>query len=122
MAIPAGDYRRRLFDIEMIDSMSMHVPEFPAVDRSVTSARGVLHLVWKANDWPCNTELPVISDRLVNATQYQNHTESREVTEPTRLLIKDTLTAVNRLGWITRTGELDPPDRIFTKDRLKRVG
>jgi len=117
----AGDYKPQLLRTEIVDGESMYVLELTAVDRSVTYHR-VLYWVRKSNSWPYKAEFYSLSDRLLKTCLYQKFERMAGRTRPTRLTMQDAL----------RTGEesvldysdmrlRDLPDKIFTKDYLKRL-
>jgi outer membrane lipoprotein-sorting protein len=116
-----GDYTSQLLRTEKIDGESMHVLELTAVDRGVTYHR-VLYWVRVSNNWPYKAEFYSLSDRLLKTCLYQKFERMAGRMRPTRLTMQDAL----------RTGEesvmeyadmrlRDLPDKVFTKDYLKRL-
>jgi outer membrane lipoprotein-sorting protein len=116
-----GDYSPRLLRTETIDGASTYVLELNAVDRGVTYHR-VLYWVRQENNWPHKAEFYSMSDRLLKTAHYRNYAKLGDRVRPTRLVMHDAL----------REGEesvldysdlkaRELPDRIFTKDYLKRI-
>lgn len=116
-----GDYSPSLLRSETVDGEPMHVLELTAVERSVTYHR-VLYWVRQSNYAPHKAEFYSVSDRLLKTASYQNYARLGGRMRPTRLVMQDAL----------RKGEesvldysalkmRELPDRIFTKDYLKRL-
>jgi outer membrane lipoprotein-sorting protein len=117
----AGDYTAKLLRNEKIENESFHVLELTAVDRSVTYHR-VLYWVRQSNFWPFKAEFYSLSDRLLKTCLYQNYKPMAGRERPTRLvmqnaLLKDDESVLEYSGMRLR----DLPDRMFTKDFLKRL-
>jgi outer membrane lipoprotein-sorting protein len=117
----AGDYTAKLQRTEKIDNESLYVLELTAVDRSVTYHR-VMYWVRQANDWPYKAEFYSLSDHLLKTCLYQNYKLMAGRERPTRLvmqnaLLKDEESVLEYSGMRVR----DLPDRMFTKDYLKRL-
>ena len=117
----AGDYKPRLLRTEKVDGEPMYVLELIAVDRSVTYHR-VLYWVRQSNHSPHKAEFYSLSERLLKTCLYQKFERQAGRLRPTRLVMQDAL----------RTGEesvleyadmklRDLPDKVFTKDYLKRL-
>jgi len=117
----AGDYHPKLLRTETIDDEPMHVLELTAVDRGVTYHR-VMYWVRQANGWPHKAEFYSLSDRLLKTSLYQNFEKMAGRVRPTRLLMQDALrkgeeSVLEYAGMRLR----DLPDKMFTKDYLKRL-
>lgn len=117
----SGDYHPKLLRTETIDGENYHVLELTAVDRSVTYQR-VLYWVRQKNSYPHKAEFYSLSNRLLKTCRYENFQTMAGKVRPTRLIMEDAL----------RAGELsvleynemklrDLPDKIFTKDYLKKL-
>jgi hypothetical protein len=117
----AGDYKPQLLRTEKVDDEPMYVLELIASDRGVTYHR-VLYWVRQSNFWPYKAEFYSLSGRLLKTCLYQKFERLAGRMRPTRLTMQDAL----------RTGEesvldyadmklRDLPDKIFTKDYLKRL-
>src|SRR5450432_815242 len=117
----AGDYTAKLLRAEKIDNESLYVLELTAVDRSVTYHR-VMYWVRQSNYWPIKAEFYSLSDRLLKTCLYQNFKPMAGRERPTRLvmqnaLLQDEESVLDYSGMRVR----DLPDRMFTKDFLKRL-
>jgi outer membrane lipoprotein-sorting protein len=117
----AGDYQAKMLRTEKVDGESMHVLELIAVDRGVTYHR-VLYWVKQANFRPHKAEFYSLSDRLLKTCHYRNYEPMAGQVRPTRLVMQDALrkdeeSVLDYSGMRVR----DLPDRIFTKDYLKRL-
>jgi outer membrane lipoprotein-sorting protein len=117
----SGDYRAKVLRVEKVDGESTYVLELTAVDRSVTYQR-VIYWVRQANNWPYKAEFYSLSERLLKTCHYQNFKPLAGRLRPTRMVMQDAL----------RKGEesvleysdmriKDLPDRMFSKDYLKRL-
>jgi outer membrane lipoprotein-sorting protein len=117
----AGDYRPRLLRTEKIDGESVDVLELIAVDRSVTYHR-VLYWVRQSNHWPQKAEFYSLSDRLLKTTLYEDFRVLGGRSRPTRLVMQDSLRGGEESVLEYADMRLrDLPDKIFTKDYLKRL-
>ena len=117
----AGDYKPRLLRTEQIEGESMYVLELTAVDRSVTYNR-VLYWVQKSNHWPHKAEFYSLSDRLLKTCLYQKFEKAAGRARPTRLVMQDALRKGEESTLEYADMRLrDLPDKIFTKDYLKRL-
>ncbi len=117
----SGDYTPQLLRSEDIEGEPHHVLELKAVDRSVTYAR-VLYWVRQSNNWPHKAEFYSLSDRLLKTCKYQDFKTMVGKPRPTRLLMVDAL----RKGEESILDYADMklrelPDKIFTKDYLKKL-
>lgn len=117
----AGDYTAKLLRTEKTDNESLYVLELTAVDRSVTYHR-VMYWVHQSNYRPYKAEFYSLSDRLLKTCLYQNYKPMAGRQRPTRLvmqnaLLKDEESVLEYSGMRLR----DLPDRMFTKDFLKRL-
>ena len=117
----AGDYTAKLLRTEKPDNESFYVLELTAVDRSVTYHR-VLYWVRQSNFWPHKAEFYSLSDRLLKTCLYQNYKPLAGRERPTRLvmqnaLLQDEESVLEYSAMRVR----DLPDRMFTKDYLKRL-
>jgi hypothetical protein len=116
-----GDYRPRLLRTEKIDGESVHVLELTAVDRSVTYHR-VLYWVRQSNYWPQKAEFYSLSDRLLKTCIYQDFRQLGGRARPSRLVMQDALRSGEESVLEYADMRLrDLPDKMFTKDSLKRL-
>jgi outer membrane lipoprotein-sorting protein len=117
----AGDYKPRVLRTEKVDGEPMYVLELIAVDRSVAYHR-VLYWVRQSNYWPHKAEFYSLSDRLLKTCLYQNFERMAGRTRPTRLTMQDALRVGEESALDYADMKLrDLPDKIFTKDYLKRL-
>ena len=117
----SGDYNPKLAATEKVGEHNYYVLELTAVDRWVTYQR-VRYWVAHGNYWPYKAEFYSLSGRLLKTCQYSGYKEIGGRTRPTRLVMTDAL----------REGEAsvldysnmhfrDLPDKVFTKDYLKKL-
>lgn len=117
----AGDYNPKVLRNETINGENYVVLELTAVDRSVTYQK-VIYWVNQKNAFPLKAEFYSLSNRLLKKCSYENFRTLAGKIRPTRLVMEDAL----------RSGELsvleysemklrDLPDKIFTKDYLKKL-
>jgi outer membrane lipoprotein-sorting protein len=117
----AGDYKAELLRTEKMDGEPVYVLELNAVDRSVTYHK-VIYWVRQSNHWPLKAEFYSVSGRLLKTCLYQKFEKMAGRARPTRLTMQDAL----RVGEesVLDYAEMkirDLPDKIFTKDYLKRL-
>ena len=117
----SGDYVPRLLRSETIDGEIYQVLELNAVDRGVTYQK-VLYWVKQANAWPYKAEFYSLSNRLLKTCKYQNFETMGGKVRPTRLLMVDALRHGEQSVLDYQKMKLrDLPDKIFTKDYLKKL-
>ena len=117
----AGDYKPQILRTEKVDGEQMYVLELTAVDRSVTYHR-VIYWVRQSNHWPHKAEFYSLSERLLKTCLYQKFERQAGRVRPTRLLMQDALRAGQESVLEYSDMRLkDLPDKIFTKDYLKRL-
>ena len=117
----SGDYEAKLLRVEKIDGEPLFVLELTAVDRSVTYQR-VLYWVRQTNFWPYKAEFYSLSDRLLKTGFYQNFKPMVGGVRPTRLIMQDALRKGEESVLDYSDMRLrDLPDRMFSKDYLKRL-
>ena len=117
----AGDYNATILRTDTIDGEKYYVLELIGVDRSVTYHK-VLYWVRQSNFWPYRAEFYSLSDRLLKTSRYENFQMLLGKQRPTRLVMEDAL----RKGEVSvlEYSEMklrDLPDKIFTKDYLKKL-
>ena len=117
----AGDYTPRLLRTEQVDGEPVHVLELLANDRAVTYHR-ILYWVKQANFFPQRAEFYSVSDRLLKTAHYQNYAKMGGRLRPSRLVLQDALRdgEESTLDY-SELRARDLPDKIFTKDYLKRL-
>jgi len=117
----SGDYKPQLLRTEKVDGESMYVLELSAVDRSVTYHR-IVYWVRQSNFWPQKAEFYSLSERLLKTCLYQKFEKMAGRVRPTRLTMVDALRAGEESTLDYNDMRLrELPDKIFTKDYLKRL-
>lgn len=117
----AGDYNPRIVGSERIGNDSYHVLELAAVDRSVTYQR-VVYWVNEKSGWPLKAEFYSLSNRLLKKCSYENFQTLAGRVRPTRLVMEDSLRSGEKSVLDYSEMKLrDLPDKIFTKEYLKKL-
>jgi hypothetical protein len=99
----------------------MYVLELDAVDRGVTYHR-VRYWVRQSNHWPHKAEFYSLSERLLKTCHYQKFERMAGRLRPTRLVMEDGLRQGEESVLEYSDMRLrDLPDKVFTKDYLKRL-
>ena len=117
----AGDYTPKLVRTEKVDGEECYVLELSAVDRSVAYHR-VVYWVRQKNLFQHKAEFYSLSDRLLKTARYENFQQMAGRARPTRLVMEDALrkgeeSVLEYSGMVLK----DLPDKIFTRDYLKRL-
>ena len=117
----AGDYNPKLLRSEVIDGEKYNVLELTAVDRSVTYQR-VLYWVRESDSSPRKAEFYSLSNRLLKSCTYEKYEKLLGKLRPTRLVMQDALHEGEQSVLDYSSMKLrDLPDKVFTKDYLKRL-
>ena len=117
----AGDYNPHLLRTEKVNGEDHHVLELSAVDRGVTYHR-VLYWVNAANHRPHKAEFYSLSKRLMKTCTYENYKLMAGKVRPTRLVMEDALKAGEKSVLEYAQMKLrDLPDKVFSKDYLKKL-
>jgi outer membrane lipoprotein-sorting protein len=117
----SGDYTAKLAATEKVGEQAYYVLDLTAIDRWVTYPR-VRYWVMQGSYWPHKAEFFSLSGRLLKSCQYGNYKQLAGRMRPTHLVMTDAL----------REGEesvleysnmkfRDLPDKVFTKDYLKKL-
>lgn len=117
----AGDYLPRITGNETINGRDYQVLDLKAVDRGVTYQR-VRYWVDKENARPLKAEFYSLSNRLLKRCSYENYQSMAGMLRPTRLVMEDALKAGEQS--VLEYGAMklrDLPDKIFTKEYLKKL-
>jgi outer membrane lipoprotein-sorting protein len=117
----AGDYVPKLAGTEVLDGERCWRLELTAVDRSVTYGRVSLW-VRQANHWPHRADFHAVSGRRLKTCRYEAFREMAGRVRPTRMVMEDALregarSVLEYSGMKLR----DLPDKVFTRDYLKRL-
>ena len=117
----AGDYNPKFLRSETIDGENYHVLELNAVDRGVTYQR-VVYWVNQKTSAPYKAEFYSLSNRLLKKCRYEKFQPMLGKSRPTRLVMEDALKAgdVSVLDYGSMKLR-DLPDKVFTKDYLKKL-
>src|SRR5512139_1092244 len=117
----AGDYTPKVLRRETLDGESYYVLQLDAVDKWVTY-RKVLYWVNAKNGRPYKAEFYAVSGRLLKAAHYHDFQTLGDEVRPTRLVVEDALRKGQRSELVySNMVRRDLPDRIFTKDYLKKL-
>jgi hypothetical protein len=117
----AGDYNPKVLRTEVIDGEKYDVLELNAVDRSVTYQR-VLYWVRESDSAPRRAEFYSVSNRLLKTCSYGKFETMLGKLRPTRLVMEDALHADEQSVLEYSGMKLrDLPDKVFTKDYLKKL-
>ena len=117
----SGDYNPVILRTDTIDGEKYWVLELNGVDRSVTYHK-VLYWVRQSNFWPYRAEFYSLSDRLLKTGRYENFQMMLGKQRPTHLIMEDALRKGEQSVLEYSTMKLkDLPDKVFTKDYLKKL-
>jgi len=107
--------------VDTIDGERYNVLELTAVDRGVTYQR-VFYWVRESNSAPYKAEFYSASNRLLKTCIYEKFEQMAGTLRPTRLVMEDALRSGERsvLDYSAMKFR-DLPDKMFTKDYLKRL-
>jgi len=117
----AADYNPRILRSETIANETYNVLELVAVDRGVTYQR-VVYWVRQKDNWPYKAEFYSLSNRLLKTCRYENYQTMQGRQRPTRLVMDDALKSGDQsvLEYVSMKLR-DLPDKVFTKDYLKKL-
>jgi outer membrane lipoprotein-sorting protein len=117
----AGDYDPKVLRTDTIDGKPYDVLELTAVDRSVTYPR-VVYWVDAKTAAPYKAEFYSASNRLLKTCRYEKYETVLGKLRPTRLRMEDALHA-GEVSTLDYSGMKlrDLPDKVFTKDYLKKL-
>jgi outer membrane lipoprotein-sorting protein len=117
----SGDYTPRLLRTEAVKGEEQYVLELTAIDRGVTYHR-VLLWVGKTNHRPRKAEFYSLSNRLMKTCNYESYREMAGRVRPTRLVMEDALKKDHESILDYQEMKMrDLPEKIFTKDYLKKL-
>jgi len=117
----AGDYHPKVLRSETIDGAGYHVLELNAVDRGVTYQK-VLYWVKQSDNSPHKAEFYSLSNRLLKTCHYDNFQAMLGERRPTRLVMENALRKGERsILEYSDMRRRDLPDRVFTKEYLRRL-
>ena len=117
----AGDYHPRLLRTETIGTETYNVLELNAVDRGVTYQK-VVYWVSQKDNWPLKAEFYSLSNRLLKTCRYEKYQMMQGRQRPTQLIMEDAMRSGEQSVLEYASMKLrDLPDKVFTKDYLKRL-
>jgi outer membrane lipoprotein-sorting protein len=117
----AGDYNPKVVRTETVDGEAYNVLELTAVDRSVTYPR-VVYWVRASDSAPHKAEFYSASNRLLKTCRYEKFEHVLGTLRPARLVMQDALHADDESTLDYSGMKLrDLPDKVFTKDYLKKL-
>ncbi len=117
----SGDYTPKLIRTETIGADTYNVLELIAVDRSVTYQR-VIYWVNQKTFAPFKAEFHSLSNRLLKRARYENYQTMAGKLRPTRMVMEDALRAGEQSVLEYSAMKLrNLPDKVFTKDYLKKL-
>ncbi|NDP46886.1 MAG: outer membrane lipoprotein-sorting protein [Sulfuriferula multivorans] len=116
-----GDYEPKVLRKESLDGDMYYVLQLDAMDRWVTY-RKVLYWVNAKNSRPHKAEFYAVSGRLLKIAHYRDFETLGGEVRPTRMIVEDALRKghVSELEYSNMV-KRDLPDKIFTKDYLKKL-
>jgi outer membrane lipoprotein-sorting protein len=117
----AGDYTPRYLRREAVDGVEHHVLELNAAVRGVTYPK-VVYWVRADNGRPHKAEFHAVSGRLLKTCTYEGFETLGNEVRPTRLVMTDAVREdeVSVLEY-SELKSVELPDRMFTKDYMKRL-
>jgi outer membrane lipoprotein-sorting protein len=117
----AGDYTAHAAGIESIHGEPAYVLELKAVDRGVAYPR-VRYWVRQRDAWPIKSEFYSLSNRLLKTCVYGEFKDVGGRIRPTRLTMTDALrgTELSVMDYADIRPR-DLPDRVFTKEYLRKL-
>ena len=117
----AGDYKPKILRTESLDGERYHVLRLDAVDKWVTYRK--VHYWVNANSGrPHKAEFYAVSGRLLKTAHYRDFQALGDEVRPTRMVVEDALKKGQRSELVySNMVPRDLPDRVFTKDYLKKL-
>ncbi len=117
----SGDYTPQGLRTETIEGETYQVLELSAVDRGVTYHR-VVYWVRQSDGRPYKAEFYSLSDKLLKTCRYLDYKKVAGQMRPTRLVMEDALRSNEESVLEYSNMKLrDLPDKVFTKDYLKKL-
>jgi outer membrane lipoprotein-sorting protein len=117
----AGDYTPTLVGMETVGNDRLYVLDLVAVDRGVTYQR-VRYWVKQSSYWPRKADFYSLSNRLLKTCRYEEFRPLAGKVRPTKLVMVDALKQDEESTLEYSNMKLrELPDRIFTKEYLRRL-
>ena len=116
-----GDYLAKIMRTDTIDGQDYYVLELNAIDHSVTYHR-VIYWVSKTDSSPYKAQFYSVSGRLLKTCLYTRFQQVEGKLRPTRLVMEDALRKGEKsvLDY-SNLGTREIPDKVFTRDYLKKL-
>lgn len=116
-----GDYQPKIVGTEKIGGRDHHVLELTAAERGVTYPR-ILYWVRDADNFPVKAEFYSLSGKLLKTCRFERFQPLGGRVRPTRLVMTDALKAGDESTLeYSQLKPADLPDRMFTKEYLKKL-
>lgn len=116
-----GDYEPEMLDTEIIDGEKYYLLELTAKRRGATYRR-ILYWVNTANYRPYKAEFFSLSKRLIKTCHFDKFTSMQDTLRPSRLVMIDAMKQGERsVLEYSNMVKRKLPDKIFTKDYLKKL-
>lgn len=116
----SGDYTATLLRREPCDNTTCYVLELAANDPGVTYHR-VVYWVRERTFHPFKAEFYAISERLLKTATYRAFRQLGGKIRPTEVVIEDAVKKAQSLLVYSGLRQRELPDKMFTKDFLKRL-
>jgi outer membrane lipoprotein-sorting protein len=117
----SGDYNPKLVGTEKLSDQAYYVLELTGADKGVTYQR-VRYWVAQETYWPHKAEFYSLSGRLLKTCQYTSFKQIAGRMRPTRLVMSDALREGDQsILDYTNMRFRDLPDKVFSKDYLKKL-
>ena len=116
----SGDYTPTLVGTETSGNDRLYVLDLVGVDRGVTYQR-VRYWVKQSNYWPQKAEFYSLSNRLLKTCRYEEFRPLAGKARPTKLVMVDALKDEESTLEYSNMKLRELPDRIFTKEYLRRL-
>ena len=117
----SGDYTPTLVGTETSGNVHLYLLDLVAVDRGVTYQR-VRYWVKHSSYWPQKAEFYSLSNRLLKTCRYEDFRPLAGKVRPTKLVMVDALKKDEESTLEYSDMKLrELPDRIFTKEYLRRL-
>jgi hypothetical protein len=117
----SSDYNAQIIREEKIGGTEYVVMELTAAEKSTTYGRVLLWLE-KQNNNPYKAEFYALSGRLLKTARYENYQIMHGRSRPTRLILQDAVKKGDEsVIEYSKMKQKDLPDRVFTKEYLRKL-
>jgi len=116
-----GDYLAKIIGSEKIGGRDHHVLELTAAERGVTYPK-IVYWVRESDNHPAKAEFYSLSNKLLKTCRFERFQPLGGRVRPTRLVMIDALKAGDESTLdYSQLKPADLPDRMFTKEYLKKL-